>query len=754
MTYSDPQTGTSYTLRVDGTNATITNCEIHEADFTIPATVRPFQNTLTITGIDRNAFKDCIDMYTLTIPDTVTSIGDYAFMSCGNLTTINMPSHLDALGKGAFSGCRSLRSITIPNGITKINDAMFSNCQNLTTINLPAGLTAIGRSAFGSCHALRRLELPGNLTYLGLYAFVDCSLLESITIPSGISEIYEGTFKDCSALTGITLPEGLRKISDCAFYNCVSLNNIELPDSLRSTGMFVFGYCESLESVTIPDSLDRISDGMFSHCTSLREVNIPSSVWLFGCGVFRGCTSLRSFIMPDTVIRTEGMTFEDCTGLSNVKFSANYRSIGAQEFRNCTSLRRITIPERIDYMGARAFEGCANLAEAYFLGNVPEYFDYWVFDNCAPDFKIKYIFGKTGWSNPFRGYPAEIVYDLDDNIPELEPPVQINPGALENRPEALLMDAVSLRALPGVGFVRLEWNIAYRTRDVIGYRLYKATAPGTQAEASLIRQTDALTYIDPDVQNGITYYYTVKPVFSDNSLGNASNEVSVSPYEAGGAVDLTLDNPVMESNGLRKEIDKGFGTAPFMKEDRIYIPIRALIEEMGGVVEWSGTQKKVTVIFNGITVELFLGQTTAYINSVATTLEAAPFASGTGRTMLPLRFVGESLGCIVSWDGDTKTATVSYDTKEQALAADSVPQEPSPLPAGVPDKLEAPVISNLTLLKDDSGRPYFRAEITVPQSVATLDVTRPTGGWVDLDIDGKADGRHRRRRRSSGGFCR
>ncbi|MGB9808516.1 MAG: stalk domain-containing protein [Caldanaerobacter sp.] len=31
-----------------------------------------------------------------------------------------------------------------------------------------------------------------------------------------------------------------------------------------------------------------------------------------------------------------------------------------------------------------------------------------------------------------------------------------------------------------------------------------------------------------------------------------------------------------------------------------------------------------------------------------------------GRTMLPLRFVAENLGCDVQWDGTTKTITITY----------------------------------------------------------------------------------------------
>ncbi|HOL83542.1 MAG TPA: copper amine oxidase N-terminal domain-containing protein [Caldisericia bacterium] len=31
-----------------------------------------------------------------------------------------------------------------------------------------------------------------------------------------------------------------------------------------------------------------------------------------------------------------------------------------------------------------------------------------------------------------------------------------------------------------------------------------------------------------------------------------------------------------------------------------------------------------------------------------------------GRTMLPVRFVAENLGCKVDWDQDTKTVTITY----------------------------------------------------------------------------------------------
>lgn len=61
------------------------------------------------------------------------------------------------------------------------------------------------------------------------------------------------------------------------------------------------------------------------------------------------------------------------------------------------------------------------------------------------------------------------------------------------------------------------------------------------------------------------------------------------------------------------------------------------------------------------------------------------------------------------------------------------------LPDGVPSSLPAPAISNLELLTNDDGVPYFRAEVTVPETVLTLDKERPTDGWVNLEMDGKID---------------
>lgn len=62
------------------------------------------------------------------------------------------------------------------------------------------------------------------------------------------------------------------------------------------------------------------------------------------------------------------------------------------------------------------------------------------------------------------------------------------------------------------------------------------------------------------------------------------------------------------------------------------------------------------------------------------------------------------------------------------------------LPSGVPSSLDAPVINSIELKYDESGVPYFSAQVTIPQSILDIDVQKPAGGSVFWDWSEKIDG--------------
>ena len=119
---------------------------------------------------------------------------------------------------------------------------------------------------------------------------------------------------------------------------------------------------------------------------------------------------------------------------------------------------------------------------------------------------------------------------------------------------------------------------------------------------------------------------------------------------------LQIGNPVMTVNGTEKPIDAE-GTAPVIVNDRTLLPVRAVVEEMGGTVAWNGDTQTVTLNYGEDKIRLVIDNTTAYLNDTAQTLDSAP-AIINDRTMLPIRFIAESFKFEVSWDETTKTVTI------------------------------------------------------------------------------------------------
>jgi hypothetical protein len=123
---------------------------------------------------------------------------------------------------------------------------------------------------------------------------------------------------------------------------------------------------------------------------------------------------------------------------------------------------------------------------------------------------------------------------------------------------------------------------------------------------------------------------------------------------------LQIGNTTFTVNGVSNTLD----SPPVIKNSRTLLPIRAIIESLGGTVGWDATARKVTVSLGLTTIELWIGKSIAKVNGIDTPIDSTNSKVVpeiiNSRTMLPLRFVTENLGCDVQWDGTTKTITIMY----------------------------------------------------------------------------------------------
>jgi len=123
-------------------------------------------------------------------------------------------------------------------------------------------------------------------------------------------------------------------------------------------------------------------------------------------------------------------------------------------------------------------------------------------------------------------------------------------------------------------------------------------------------------------------------------------------------ISLQVGSPRMTVGGVAKAIDAQ-GTKPLISNGTTMVPIRAIVESLGGSVGWDTAARRLDIRLGSRTVTTWVGKITATVGSSSKTMSAAPAIIG-GRTMIPLRFVAENLGCQVGWDQPTKSVTVVY----------------------------------------------------------------------------------------------
>lgn len=111
-------------------------------------------------------------------------------------------------------------------------------------------------------------------------------------------------------------------------------------------------------------------------------------------------------------------------------------------------------------------------------------------------------------------------------------------------------------------------------------------------------------------------------------------------------------NGIIVRSGIAVFIDGKriyFDVAPRLEEGRTLVPLRAFFEGLGAKVDWQEETKTVVAVKGERTIQLPVGSQSALVNGEEVFLDV-PAKVEEGRTLVPLRFVGEALGAEVNWD--------------------------------------------------------------------------------------------------------
>ena len=100
-----------------------------------------------------------------------------------------------------------------------------------------------------------------------------------------------------------------------------------------------------------------------------------------------------------------------------------------------------------------------------------------------------------------------------------------------------------------------------------------------------------------------------------------------------------------------------FDVAPVIANDRTLVPVRAIFEALGAMVEWDEDTRTVISAKGDNICILQIDNDMMFVNGESKQLDVAATIIN-DRTLIPLRAVSEAYNCTVDWDGDTRTVTI------------------------------------------------------------------------------------------------
>ena len=388
----------------------------------------------------------------VTIPSTVTyngttydvvMIGEKAFYDCIELSSVTLPNSIHDIGTSAFEGCSRLTSITIPSNVANIYASAFKNCTNLYYVTLNTStLTCVEQHTFDGCRSLVSIKLPNSVSYIGDYAFYNCAQLKTVEIGTDIrcntSTINNYAFAGCTAL-GASDRSG--KITCMAKYPPTVRDNT-FGENESGVDYYEYRPIESNAQLYIPysskdayNSKDHwkkfskyqrwefysypyyyIVTGTNTAQITHAGTHVDAPVYTYGglgstislptsttfnnktytvngiYGAFYGCTNLKKVTIPDTYTYIGLSSFEGCTGLTQINIPEGVSYIGYNAFKN-SGLTNVVIPSTVTEVGLGAFAtttGTSPIQTVTCLATTPPY--------------VYQEVNKTGQLNSWSGY--------------------------------------------------------------------------------------------------------------------------------------------------------------------------------------------------------------------------------------------------------------------------------------------------------------------------------------------------------------
>jgi hypothetical protein len=329
-----------------------------------------------VKHIDKHAFKNCANMTTLMLAQTVTTIAEGAFESCAGLLHMIIPKNVTHIKPGAFVGCSQLCGVTVAsdNDSFASEDGALFNKDKTELLYVPA--TFVGQQGKKD----GRYQIPESVAYIEARAFCGCKEIKEIILPHWLADFGERPFEGCSSLETVYFSSDMLGCYDRIFEGCDNLQKRYIRDPhgviYNLDTRKIEHVWKDIHRAFLENIVERIEDNVFTNRTHLATVTIPQSVNYIAEAAFKGCKNLTMFwVAPENesfYTDEHGVLFRK--GKQNIallrapsNLAGNYcvpdgvTHIASYAFESCPQLAKVTIPKSVWTIRSQAFVDCPNV---------------------------------------------------------------------------------------------------------------------------------------------------------------------------------------------------------------------------------------------------------------------------------------------------------------------------------------------------------------------------------------------------------
>ena len=259
------------------------------------------QCVLQNDAIPSYAFRECDNLYSVTIPDNVITVSSQAFYGCDNLTIINLKNGIRAIVSDAFA-YTNVETVTIPESVVNCGGFLyctnlksviyngtneilgFSGCTALQTVTFTAPFKGVGYNAFKGCTSLTSIDLSLCTTSIGIEAFLNCSALNTVVLSNSLKYINRDAFKGTAYIQNFINSGNTYLINNnyLVYANTQVSTDVVIPEGVKgiASGVVVIGdNVPNNCNITLPTTLKYLSTQSFDLSTANTFINtltIPS----------------------------------------------------------------------------------------------------------------------------------------------------------------------------------------------------------------------------------------------------------------------------------------------------------------------------------------------------------------------------------------------------------------------------------------------------------------------------------------------